>query len=117
VQVFGLAISFIVIAILLGVFLIAIRKDEKNVRYAVSIVYPKDTDVPTSIIQKELVKMLERGLIILVVTFVILMVFFNLFTTTGAAIIAHVILIVPIIINALVFRGKMNRLDQEYKPE
>lgn len=113
-QIYGIAISFIVIAILLGVFLILIRKDENNVKFAVSIVYPKDVDIPNSIIQAQLVKMLVGGLIILVVTFVLIMIFNQFFTSTGMAVIAHVILIVPVLINALVFRQKMNRLDREY---
>jgi len=113
-QILGLTISFIVIFIILAVFLLLIRKDEKNVRYAVSIVYPKDIDIPNSIIQKEMVTMLVRGLIILAVTFVLELIVFHFWTFPEVALVAHIILIVPIVINALIFRRKMNRLDREY---
>ena len=113
-QVLGLAISFIAISIILGVFLILIRKDENNVRYAVSIVYPKDVNIPRKIIQAEMVRMLARGLIILAVTFVLLVIIFHLATFPEVALIAHIILIVPVLVHALIFRFKMNRLDREY---
>ena len=109
-QILGLAISFIGISIILGVFLILIRKDENNVRFAVSIVYPKDIDIPKNIIQKELVRMLVCGLVILAVTFVLELIVFHFWTFPEVALVAHIILIVPIIINALIFRRKMNRL-------
>ena len=113
-QVLGLAISFIGISIILSVFLILIRKDENNVRYAVSIVYPKDVNIPRKIIQSELVRMLTRGLIILAVTFVLELIIFHFVSFPEAAIVAHIILIVPVLVHALIFRNKMNRLDREY---
>ena len=113
-QVLGLAISFIGISIILSVFLILIRKDENNVRYAVSIVYPKDVNIPRKIVQAEMVKMLTRGLIILAVTFVLLLVIFHFITFPEVALIAHIILIVPVLVHALIFRLKMNRLDREF---
>jgi len=113
-QVLGLAISFIGISIILSVFLILIRKDENNVKYAVSIVYPKDVNIPKKIIQAEMVRMLTRGLIILAVTFVLLVIIFHFVTFPEVALIAHIILIVPVLVHALIFRLKMNRLDREY---
>lgn len=113
-QILGLAISFIVIALILGIFRIVIKKDEKNVRYAVSIVYPKDVNIPRKIVQGELIKMLSNGLMILVVTFILELIVFQAWTFPEVALVAHVILIVPIIIHALIFRRKMNRLDREY---
>ena len=113
-QVLGLAISFIGISIILSVFLILIRNDENNVRYAVSIVYPKDVNIPRKIVQAEMVRMLTRGLIILAVTFVLLLIIFHFVTFPEVALIAHIILIVPVLAHALIFRLKMNRLDREY---
>jgi len=113
-QVLGLAISFIGISIILGFFLILIRKDENNVKYAVSIVYPKDINIPRKIVRAEMVKMLTRGLIILAVTFVLELIIFHFVSFPEAALIAHIILIVPVLVHALIYRFKMNRLDREY---
>lgn len=108
----GLTISFVVIGLILGIYNLYVRKNESNVRYLVSIVYPKDHNIPQATIQELLSKMLNRGLVVLLITFIAGMFYLHY---GGNAVVAHVVLIVPVLINAVIFRGKMNRLDQQYK--
>ena len=108
----GLSISFVVILVIVGVCAALVRKDENNVKYLVSIVYPKDHVIPKEIIQTALNQMLNRGLVILVLSFLVGLAFIAF---TGNALIPHFILIIPIIINALLFRAKMDQLGKTYK--
>jgi len=108
----SLSISFVVIAVILCFFILLIRKNENNVKYAVSIVYPEDDVVPKQIVQAELLKMLTGGLVILVVTFILGLIFIHF---QGNVLIAHILLIIPILIYALIFRRKMNYLDKKYR--
>ena len=111
----SLSISFVVIAIILCVFLFIVKKDENNVRYVVSMIHPRDNVIPKQVIQAGLVRMLTGGLVILALTFIVGLIFIHFFTFAHNVLIAHILLIIPILIFALMFRSKLNRLDQEYQ--
>ena len=109
----SLSISFVVIALILIIFALVVSRNENNVRYVVSIVYPKDHRIPRQQVQKELMKLFTRGIVILLLTFIIGLLIVHFFASI--ILLAHIILIVPVLICALAFRHRMNHLDREYQ--
>jgi len=110
----SLTISFIVILIILIIFHIPIKRDAKNVKLVVTLVYPKDSNIPNNIIQNNLIQMFNRGFVLLIITYLIGLLLIYLFNERLIIVLTHIILVIPILVNALFFREKMNELDKKY---
>lgn len=109
----SLSISFVVIALILIIFYVLIRKNENNVRYAITIVYPKDNVIPRHEVQSALLTMFGWGFIVLILTFALGLLLIHLVASVSLLLL-HIILILPIILIALMFRARMNHLDKKY---
>ena len=108
----SLSISFVVIALILICFAVVVGRNENNVHYVVSIVYPKDHVIPKERIQAELMKLFTRGIVVLVLTFILALILLHFFTSLVLWL--HILLIVPVLIFAIMFRHKMDTLDHKY---
>lgn len=111
----SLSISFVVILLILLISNIVINKNKKNVKYLISIIYQKDHMVPDEVILSELNKMFKAGYIFFVIVFAIGLIVLQVNHSKATLIILHILLILPILINALLFRDRMNKLDKKYK--